>query len=273
MRPSASGRASGEIDLQRAFAALGEPTRFRVVEVLAESARTVGGVADAIGALQPQTTKHLQALEVAGLIVVHKLGRRRVARLDRAAFALLSAWLGAWAQEDPDDVVLGSYEHAIAEAEADPARPRALSLSVRIDAPIDAVWRAWTDPQLAARWWVPRHFEVRGLEIGPNPGAPVRVALAEPGGAIYRSEGRVLDVDPGRRLAFALAPLDEAGEALFDAVHTVELREEGAATVVELRIEAEGARPGVAEALAGLEPGWSQLLDNLAALLGGDAPS
>ncbi|GAB6859415.1 metalloregulator ArsR/SmtB family transcription factor [Microbacterium xylanilyticum] len=269
---------SGDPDPQRAFAAMGEPTRYRILEVLAQNASTVGGVAEAIGALQPQTTKHLQALEAAGLITVHKLGRRRVAQLDRAAFAALSAHLGAWSRDDADDDALAAYAQGIAREDADPGRARALTLRTGVPASADAVWRAWTDPRQAARWWAPSHFEVRELEIAPESGAPIRFALGEPGGATYRSEGRVLEVEPCRRLVFALAPLDEAGQALFDAVYSVELDDEGAsiassgdgaATAVALRIDVDGVRAGAAEAVAGLEPGWTQLFSGLTALFAG----
>ena len=276
----AADRRGGDPDPQRAFAAMGEPTRYRILEVLAQNASTVGGVAEAIGALQPQTTKHLQALEAAGLITVHKLGRRRVAQLDRAAFAALSAHLGAWSRHDADDDALAAYAQGIAREDADPGRARTLSLRTGVPASADAVWRAWTDPRQAARWWAPSHFEVRELEIAPESGAPIRFALGEPGGATYRSEGRVLEVEPGRRLVFALAPLDEAGQALFDAVYTVELdgQEAGGAaesgsgiagTAVALRIDVDGVRAGAAEAVAGLEPGWTQLLSGLTALFAG----
>ncbi|KJL30529.1 metalloregulator ArsR/SmtB family transcription factor [Microbacterium azadirachtae] len=254
---------------QRAFAAMGEPTRYRILEVLAESASTVGGVADAIGALQPQTTKHLQALEAAGLIRVHKLGRRRVASLDRPAFAALAAHLGGWAQPDPDADALQAYEQAIAREAGEPGRSRVVSLRAVVAAPAEAVWRAWTDPRIAGRWWAPPHFDVHELVLGAEEGSPIRFALGEPGGAVYRSAGRVLEADRGRRLVFALAPVDEDGEALFDAVHTVELTGTDAETVVALRIEATGVREGAAEAIAGLEPGWTQLLEALTAYLDG----
>ncbi len=251
------------LDPQRAFAAMGEPTRFRILAVLAESPRTVGGVAEAIGALQPQTTKHLQALAAAGLIRVHQLGRRRVARLDRAAFADLSRRLGEWAQADPDDEVLESYERAIAAEGARPAGSRALSFRRRFAAPVDALWRAWTDPAVAARWWAPRHFEVAEFDVAPVAGAPIRVVLAEPGGATYRSQGAVVEAEPTHRLVFELAPLDEAGEPLFRAVHTVTFAA-GATSALELRIDVTGTRPEAVAALAGLEPGWTQLLERLA---------
>ena len=252
----------GAIDPQRAFAAMGEPARFRILEVLAENASTVGGVAEATHALQPQTTKHLQALEAAGLITIHKLGRRRVAQLDRAAFAALSAHLADWARPDSDDDVLESYARGIVREAADPAGRRTLSFRTQVAASAEAVWRAWTDPRVAVRWWAPRHFEVREFAIGPAAGDPIRVVLGEPGGAVYRSVGTVLEAAPRRRLVFSLAPVGEDGEPLFEAVHTLEIRGQDPA-VLHLRIEVGAVRAGAAAAVAGLEPGWHQLLDGL----------
>lgn len=260
------GGARGYPDPQRAFATIGEPTRFRILEMLAAEARTVSGVAEAIGALQPQTTKHLQTLEAAGLITIHKLGRRRVASLDRSAFASLSRWLLGWAQPSGDDEALRAYGRAIGQEDSAPAGARVISLRTEVRAPVGTVWRAWTDPGAAARWWAPPHFHVRELSIGPQANAPIRLALDEPGSVTYLSEGRVIEADPGRRLVFALAPVDETGEALFDAVHAVELRAQGDVTVVDLRIEVDGVRSGASEAVAGLEPGWTQLLRALSAL-------
>ena len=50
------------------FAALAEPNRRRILEFLGESPRSVGEVAGAVGLRQPTATKHLQALERAGLV-------------------------------------------------------------------------------------------------------------------------------------------------------------------------------------------------------------
>ena len=266
--PSDDTTGAGAPDPQRAFAAMGEPTRYRILEVLAASPATVGGVAEAIGALQPQTTKHLQALEAAGLIAIHRLGRRRVASLNRSSFAMLAAHIGGWAQTGPDDDALQTYEQAIAHVQADPGQDRNVTLRAAIPGPVDAVWRAWTDPQIAGRWWAPPHFEVRELAIAPEQGAPVRFTLGEPGGATYRSEGSVIESDPGRSFVFALAPVDETGAPMFDAVHTVSFSSDDATTTVELRIEATGVKPDAVEAIAGLEPGWTQLLAALAALFG-----
>src|SRR4051812_6955693 len=102
------------MDVQKALAAMAEPTRFRILKLLAESPRTVGEVADAVGSLQPQTTKHLQALSAAGLIIVHRLARRRVVALRRERFDELGHWFAELAVAHPSEATLEAYQAAIA---------------------------------------------------------------------------------------------------------------------------------------------------------------
>jgi uncharacterized protein YndB with AHSA1/START domain/DNA-binding transcriptional ArsR family regulator len=258
-----------QVDVRRALAAMGEPTRFRIVELLADRSRTVGEVAQALGALQPQTTKHLQALEAAGVIRVHKLGRRRVARLERAVFRELAGYFDRFAREDPDDAALESYERGIAEEAAGSggaAVARTLHYQRRLEAAPDAVWQAWTDAERAATWWAPRHFFVEAFDIAPRVGAPIRLLLREGASDIHRSAGQVIAVDPGRRLVFSLAPLDRDGRALFTAFHTVTIEGDNP-TILRLEIDVSDVRPEAVAAVAGLHPGWTQLLDGLEAVL------
>src|SRR5690606_18310393 len=59
-------------------AALGDASRWRLVELLAERPRSVGELAELSGLRQPQATKHLQTLARTGLVTVFPLGQRRV---------------------------------------------------------------------------------------------------------------------------------------------------------------------------------------------------
>lgn len=257
------------LDVQRALAILGEPTRLRIVELLAEEARTVGEVAAALGALQPQTTKHLQALEAAEIIRIHRLGRRRVARLDRAAMGQLADWFTTLAAADADDAELDRYEDAI-RAEAtrseEDTGTRTVHLTRSLAASRIAVWDAWTIPSLARGWWAPRHFSVEAFDLTPDAGTPVRVVLREGDSATYESRGRMDSVDPGRTLVFTLAPVDAAGDPLFAAQHILSLDGDGPVEL-DLRIEVSNVRAGAEAAVAGLDQGWHQLLDALEASL------
>jgi uncharacterized protein YndB with AHSA1/START domain/DNA-binding transcriptional ArsR family regulator len=252
------------MDVQQALAAIGEPTRFRIVTVLAAGPRTVGEVAAAIGALQPQTTKHLQLLEAVGVITVERLGRRRLARLDRGAMRELTDWLGGLASATTDDDALRQYAAAVrsAGATADILIERAVAAP-----PVD-VWRAWTDPAQAARWWAPRHFEVVRCSVAPVTGAPVELVLREGDGAEYASAGAVRSVEEGRRFVFGLSPVDADGRPYFDVVVDAAMEASGDATALRVHITAEGADAAAAPMIAGLEMGWGQQLDRLEELLG-----
>jgi DNA-binding transcriptional ArsR family regulator len=78
------------------LAALADPTRRRIVELLLRSPRRAGQLAEGTGATAPATSRHLRALLEGGLVEVGldpTDARARVYRLRRAPFAALRRWL------------------------------------------------------------------------------------------------------------------------------------------------------------------------------------
>lgn len=63
--------------IPRSFAALAEPSRFRIVELLLHGPRSVNAIAEDLQLTQPQTSKHLRHLREAGLVDVHPQAQRR----------------------------------------------------------------------------------------------------------------------------------------------------------------------------------------------------
>lgn len=254
------------MDAQQVLATIGEPTRFRIVMLLAEGPRTVGELTSALGALQPQTTKHVQALQAVDVIRVQKLGRRRLASLNRETLGRLGAWFDGLATQTEDDRALDDYAAEVAEAEARAAsgRPIGVDFTVerRVPASRDAVWRAWTDPEVAAQWWSPRHFTVVSCAIAPQSGARTELVLREADGAEYMSAGVVHEVEVGARIRFELSPLDAEGRVVFPVDVAVLLTGE-AETTVQVTVLASTAVTDAAPMLAGLRAGWSQQLERL----------
>ncbi|MCP9964481.1 ArsR/SmtB family transcription factor [Actinomadura madurae] len=80
--------------MEEFLAALADPARWRLVGLLAERPRSVGVLARLAGARQPQTTKHLQTLERAGVVTSQRSGQRRVYALQAAPLRDLAAALG-----------------------------------------------------------------------------------------------------------------------------------------------------------------------------------
>jgi DNA-binding transcriptional ArsR family regulator len=79
--------------MDAAFAALADPTRRRIVEMLRGGERSAGEIERTAQIPQPSASKHLKALREAGLVRVRKDAQRRLYRLDPTPLAALDAWL------------------------------------------------------------------------------------------------------------------------------------------------------------------------------------
>src|SRR4051812_1195290 len=77
----------------RAFEALADPTRRRIVELLAGGERTAGEIAEHFPVSRPAISRHLRVLRETGLVSYREEAQRRVYALDPAPLAALDAWL------------------------------------------------------------------------------------------------------------------------------------------------------------------------------------
>jgi len=75
------------------FAALAEPNRFRIVELLRAGPRTVIDIGDRLDLNQPQVSKHLRVLKAAGLVEVEPRAQQRLYELRAAPLRELHDWL------------------------------------------------------------------------------------------------------------------------------------------------------------------------------------
>jgi DNA-binding transcriptional ArsR family regulator len=75
------------------FAALAEPNRFRIVELLRGGPRTVNEIGARLDLNQPQVSKHLRVLKDAGLVEVEPRAQQRVYELRGKPLRDLHDWL------------------------------------------------------------------------------------------------------------------------------------------------------------------------------------
>jgi DNA-binding transcriptional ArsR family regulator len=80
--------------LDAVFHALGDPTRRRMLRALASGERTVGQLAEPFAISLNAVSKHIKALESAGLIRREVRGRTHLCRLDPGPLASAHEWLG-----------------------------------------------------------------------------------------------------------------------------------------------------------------------------------
>src|SRR3954454_7322797 len=82
-----------DIDLNRAFAALSDPTRRAILARLAKGEATVGELGAPFRLSQPTVSKHLSVLERAGLIEQGRDAQRRPRRLRPEAMKEVAEWV------------------------------------------------------------------------------------------------------------------------------------------------------------------------------------
>jgi DNA-binding transcriptional ArsR family regulator len=82
-----------ESPVDRAFAALADPTRRAVLERLGGGSATISELAEPFGMSLTGMKKHVRLLEDANLVVTQKVGRARRCELVPYAFEGISTWL------------------------------------------------------------------------------------------------------------------------------------------------------------------------------------
>lgn len=89
-----SSLAAG-VDLDAAFAALGDPVRRALVTRLARSDATVRELAEPFDLTQQAISHHIGVLRRCGLVEQRRAGTTRPCRLKADQLALLSSWIDA----------------------------------------------------------------------------------------------------------------------------------------------------------------------------------
>jgi DNA-binding transcriptional ArsR family regulator len=78
------------------FAALAEPTRREILDLLRDGERPVGDLVDRLAISQPAVSKHLRVLRDAGLVDVRAEAQRRLYRVRPQPLAEIDEWLAPY---------------------------------------------------------------------------------------------------------------------------------------------------------------------------------
>jgi DNA-binding transcriptional ArsR family regulator len=81
-----------------AYAALAEPSRRQILDLLRGGERSVGDLVSRLKLSQPGVSKHLKVLREAGLVEVRPEGKRRWYGLRAEPLAEVAEWLEPYAQ-------------------------------------------------------------------------------------------------------------------------------------------------------------------------------
>ena len=138
---------------------------------------------------------------------------------------------------------------------------RELRLTRRVPASVEEVYRAWTDPEVLARWWGPGEHRVRTAQLDVRPGGAYRIEVGTPEGGLLVMAGVYTDVQPPTRLAFTWN-WEAGGPGGGETAVTVELTRVDDATEIAI------VHAGFADAAEATPytDGWAAALPKLLAL-------
>lgn len=152
--------------------------------------------------------------------------------------------------------------------EHDPSRD--LYFERLVDLPPDAIWAAWTQPELLMPWFCPQPWTTVACQIDLRPGGIFSTVMRSPEGQEFPGTGCYVDVEPNRRLAWTNAlgpgfrpvPADVVdGFFFFTGIMT--LTPQGSGTLYEARVVHGNAKDCQRHAAMGFEEGWGKALDQL----------
>jgi len=269
--------------MDAALAALADPARWRLVTLLAERPRPVGVLAQLAGARQPQTTKHLQTLERAGVVSSQRSGQRRIYALQAEPLRALATELGRLADTAEaggratfDRYGLNLEAERLAAHEAGWADDRSFTFHRVLPSSPETVWRHLTDEALLATWWTPVDLRVSELVFEARPGGRIVLEYRDAediDGAddvVGRATGVVDDVRPAEHLGYRLSPLLPDGSPAFISHVDLDLSATEAGSELDVRYRISGSTVGGADFVAGIELGFGQSLDTLVAAVAAD---
>lgn len=140
---------------------------------------------------------------------------------------------------------------------------RALVVTRLFAAPLALVYRAWSEPELFRRWWLPRSVAgvaLVGCDMDVRTGGTYRLEFSTGGAETMAFHGKYLEVVPGERIVWT----NDEGEA--DAITTVTFEGRGGSTLVRFH-ELYPSGEALEEALQGSAAGLPEQLDQLGELL------
>lgn len=146
------------------------------------------------------------------------------------------------------------------------------------DAPLETVWRAWTEPELLRQWWGPDKTSVPDCEVDLRVGGAISIVMeagSEMGkyaGTRWPMIGTFTCVDDHVRLTYDARSWTDGEEATTTIVHTndVTFSAQGRSTAVRLDVTITEIGSKAKMAAFGMKWGYKQQLDKLERLLGSD---
>ena len=147
-----------------------------------------------------------------------------------------------------------------------------LKVSRTFDAPLETLWKAWTEPEQFMKWYGPKGFTAPTCEIDLRKGGSHLWSMQTPDGRKMYFTGKFTEVKPMERLVYTDGMSDDKGNMM-----SAEMMGMPAGTPVSMDVtvtfaHADGKTTVTVSHICqgegdGAAMGWEQAFDKLAAVL------
>jgi len=150
---------------------------------------------------------------------------------------------------------------------ADAPAKQEVNITRIFDAPRELVFKMWTDPELVEKWWGPKDFTNPVCLLEPWVGGSMRIVMQGPDGARYPTRGVFTKIVEPELIVFHNIKEGDDGSAQLEVVNTVRFTEENGKTTMVFNATVIMSTPDACKSLEGMNTGWNQSIDRLAATL------
>src|SRR5665213_2520091 len=139
------------------------------------------------------------------------------------------------------------------------------------DAPLQAVWQAWTDPNKLKQWWGPNDVSIPECEVDLRVGGRIYIvmeateAMGAYKGTRWPMKGEYTLVEKNSKLSYAVKAWVEGAEETteIDQVTELTLTDDNGKTKLKLKATINKIGPDAKMAVEGMQHGFNQQLDKL----------
>jgi len=154
--------------------------------------------------------------------------------------------------------------------------PERMVVSRTFHAPVESVWRAWTEPQLVSQWWGPVGFSCPVCEMDFRVDGKFLIGMRTPDGQDFFNAGQYHEILPHQKIVSSMYFADAAGnkvdhehygiehEAIPDAYDVTTFEELGDG---QTKLTFTGNETMEDAKATGQLEGWLQILDKFAAVV------
>ena len=179
--------------MDEVFRALADPTRRALLdELFREDGQTLTALGERFAMTRFGVMKHLKLLEEAGLVVTRRRGREKLHHLNPVPIRLIhDRWVSKYAEP---------WAAGLTELKERLEKTMEKVYEIYIRTTPERLWEAITDPDIRAKY----SFGVRPKS---DWAAGSRIEMQHPKADGLLGEGRVLEIDPPRRLVHTMVAL------------------------------------------------------------------